>query len=228
MWYDAVSYQKQAKNIRKEVKDHPGGLLPGEYMYGFKKDSRLYPIITFLLYYGREPWDGPQSLHDILDFTDIPEPLKEMTADYRINVIDVRRMENTSVFQTDVRQVFDFIRCSEDKRKLAELVNNDSYFQNMDEDAFDVVSRYTNSRELIKIKEYKRKDGKYNMCKAIQDMIEDSREEGKALGRAYGIEHTKLENARNLLDVLSDEVIAEKIGLSIERVKELRREQVED
>ena len=66
------------------------------------------------------------------------------------------------------------------------------------------------------------------MCKAIQDMIEDSREEGKALGRAYGIEHTKLENARNLLDVLSDEVIAEKIGLSIERVKELRREQVED
>ena len=137
-------------------------------------------------------------------------------------------LEDTSVFQTDVRQVFDFIRCSEDKRKLAELVNNDSYFQNMDEDAFDVVSRYTNSRELIKIKEYKRKDGKYNMCKAIQDMIEDSREEGKALGRAYGIEHTKLENARNLLDVLSDEVIAEKIGLSIERVKELRREQVED
>ena len=100
------------------------------------------------------PWDGPQSLHDILDFTDIPEPLKEMTAEYKINVIDVRRMENTSIFQTDVRQVFDFIRCSEDKRKLAELVNNDSYFQNMDEDAFDVVSRYTNSRELILIKEY--------------------------------------------------------------------------
>ena len=223
MWYDAVSYQKQAKNIRKEVKDHPGGLLPGEYMYGFKKDSRLYPIITFLLYYGREPWDGPQSLHDILDFTDIPELLKEMTADYRINVIDVRRMENTSVFRTDVRQVFDFIRCSEDKGKPAELVNNDSYFQNMDETALDVVSKYTNSKEIVTVKDYRKKEGTYNMCKAIRDMIEDGREEG----RASGIEQTKIENARNLLDILSDEVIAEKIGLPIEKVRELRAELVE-
>ncbi|MBO5259187.1 MAG: transposase, partial [Agathobacter sp.] len=99
-------------------------------------------------------------------------------------------------------------------------VDHDSYFQNMDETAFDVVSKYTNSKELVTVKDYRKKEGTYNMCKAIRDMIED--------GRAEGIEQTKIENARNLLDVLSDEVIAEKIGLSIERVKELRREQVED
>ena len=52
------------------------------------------------------------------------------------------------------------------------------------------------------------------MCKAIRDLMDDSREEG--------IELNKVENAKNLLDVLSDEVIAEKIGLPIERVRKLR------
>lgn len=219
MGYDVARYQKQAKVIGKEVRSNPEGLDSGEYLYGFKKDSRLNPIITFLLYYGEEPWEGPTSLHDMLDFRNIPESLQEMTPNYNIKVIDVRRFEDTSVFKTDVKQVFEFIRCSEDKKKLADLVNHDAYFQSMDEAAFDVVSNYTRSKELVKVKEYERKDGKYNMCKAIQDMIEEGREEGKA----SGILQNKLENARNLLDVLEDEVIAEKIGLPIEKVKELRK-----
>lgn len=41
-------------------------------------------------------------------------------------------------------------------------------------------------------------------------------------GIAKGIQQAKIENAKNLLDVLSDEIIAEKIGLSLEKVKELR------
>lgn len=52
------------------------------------------------------------------------------------------------------------------------------------------------------------------MCKAIRDLMDDSREEG--------IEMNKIENAKNLLDVLSDEIIAEKIGFPLEKVKELR------
>lgn len=43
--------------------------------------------------------------------------------------------------------------------------------------AFDVITKYTNSRELVALKDYKRKDGKYNMCKGIQDMIKHGREE---------------------------------------------------
>ena len=82
-----------------------------------------------------------------------------------------------------------------------------------DEEAFDIVRMYTNSKELVGIKEYEGKDGKKDVCKAIKDLMEDSRQEG--------IEQTKLENARNLLGLLSDEMIAEKIGLSLECVKSL-------
>lgn len=95
-----------------------------------------------------------------------------------------------------------------------DLVKNDVYFQAMDEDAFDVVTQYTNSKELVQKKDYTIEGGKSDMCKAIQDLMEDSREEGR--------EEALIETARNLLDILQDEVIAEKIGLPLEKVKELR------
>lgn len=70
----------------------------------------------------------------MLDFTDIPEQLRDMTSDYRINVIEIRKLKHTEVFRTDVRQVFDFIRCSEDKKQLQELVEREVYYQHMEED----------------------------------------------------------------------------------------------
>ena len=66
------------------------------------------------------------------------------------------------------------------------------------------------------------------MCQAIKDLMEDSRiegiEQGIEQGVEQGIEANKLANAKNLLDVLSDEVIAEKIGLPISKVQQLRAE----
>ena len=55
----------------------------------------------------------------------------------------------------------------------------------------------------------------------MEDSRQEGREVGRQEGRQEGIEQTKLENARNLLGLLSDEMIAEKIGLSLECVKSL-------
>ena len=144
MFYDVSNYEKQASKIRKEVR-HESNLEAGEYMYGFKKDSKLHPLATFILYAGKEPWGKPNSLQDMLDFSDVPEELRDIVSDYKLNVIDIRKFENTNLFQTDIKQVFDFIRCSDDKNKLLELVENDVYYSEMDEDAFEVVTKYTNS-----------------------------------------------------------------------------------
>jgi len=226
--YEVNQYEKQAAKIKKEVQDDMSGMTSGEYLYGFKKDSRLHPVVKFMIYSGKEPWDGPLSLHDIIDFTDIPEELRRKTVDFPINLIDIRRLEDTSMFQSDVKHVFDFIRCAENKEKLYELVSTEPYYQAMDEDAFDVVSMYTNSKELVGIKKYEGKDGKKDVCQAIKDLMADSRQEGREEGIkegiVEGIEQAKIENARNLLGLLSDEIIAEKIGLPLERVKFLHEQ----
>lgn len=136
--------------------------------------------MTFILYGGKEAWDGPESLHDMLDWTDVPEKLKRFVSDYPIHVIKIREFENTNVFQTDVKQVFDFIRCSGDKKALAELVQNDESFQGMEEDAYEVVTQYVKANRLVRVKdEYRGKDGKINMCQALEELIEDGRAEGR-------------------------------------------------
>jgi len=147
----------------------------------------ILPVVTFVLYGGKEKWNGPECLHDMLDWTDVPEKLKMFVSDYPIHVIKIREFENTEVFQTDVKQVFDFIRCSGDRKALAELIQNDKAYQAMEEDAYEVVTQYVKADELIQVKdEYKGKDGKVNMCQALKELIEDGRAEGRASGLADG------------------------------------------
>ena len=72
-----------------------------------------------------------------------------------------------------MRQVFEFIRCSENKKALRQLVESDAYYQHMEEDAFDVVALYTNSTELVHARDYKGENDKVDMCTAIRELMED-------------------------------------------------------
>lgn len=182
MIYDTGVYEQQTSLIRKRIRKEPQKYTSGEYLYGFSKDSRLYPAITLVLYYG-ESWDGPKDLYGMIDFTDLPPELISLISNYQMNLIEVRKLEDTSVFHTDIRQVFDFIRYSEDKFKLKELTERDPYYREMEEDAFDMVVTYANATELVKKENYYSEGGKINMCKALQEMIEDGRMEGCAEGQ---------------------------------------------
>jgi hypothetical protein len=78
----------------------------------------------------------------------------------------------------DIKEVFDFIKCSNDKNKLIELVESREYYRHMEEDAFETVVNYANAEELKIAKEKYGEGGKVNMCTAIQELMADSRNEG--------------------------------------------------
>ena len=157
-----------------------------EYGKGFTKKDKLKPCITLVLYYG-ENWDGAKDIHSLLDFNDIPEELRGAVSNYQIHICEVRKFQNTNVFKTDLKQVFDCIRYSDDKEKLYELVMNDPAYKELDEDTYDVIAEYTNTEQLMEVKQYKEK-GKVDMCKAIEEMIQDGRMEGLSQGIEQGIE----------------------------------------
>ena len=186
MNYDALHYKKQVTSISKKVRANPQGLEPGEYLYGFKKDSRLYPVVTFILYAGEKPWTAATSLHEIIDFKDIPDTLRNLVSDYKIQVIDIRRLQDTSIFKTDVRHVFDFLRCCEDKDALLNLVSSEEYYQNVDSDAYEVIAKYANTKGIVNLETYKNSEGGINMCKGIKDLITDSKAEGHKAGLTEG------------------------------------------
>ena len=215
MEYDAGEYEKQAGKIRKKLRKQKG-LRAEEYLYGFGKNNRLYPVVTFVLYGGKEIWDGPESLHDMLNWTDVPEKLKMFVSDYPIHVIKIREFENTEVFQTDVKQVFDFIRCSGDRKALAELIQNDKAYEAMEEDAYEVVTQYVKADELIQVKdEYRGKDGKVDMCQALKELIEEGREEGRDLAIRDVV-------VRMVKKGISDEEIMELTECSATLIREVR------
>jgi len=186
--YTAGEYEKQAADIRRQVKKELAGLHGGERMYRFKKDSRVRPSVSVILYFGREEWDGPRTLHGMTDFTGVPEEIRIRTQDYRMHLVSVRSLEDTGVFRTDVRQVFDFIRYSEDKTALKKLVMEDPHYQAMEADAWEVIVQYAKAGNLVKAEEYYREDGKIDMCTAIRELLEDERKEGFAEGERSGEE----------------------------------------
>ena len=178
-----IGIENQVARIRSSVRKDSKGLSSGEYLYGFRKDSRLYPTVTFALYYGEKDWDGAMDIYGLLDFTDIPEILREKISNYQIHMIEVRKLKDTSMFKTDVRQVFDFLRFSKDKKKLKELMATDKRYAYLNEDVYNILEAYDG---VFNIKEKYKKGGKVDMCQGLKDWIEDERMEGFSQGRLAG------------------------------------------
>ena len=189
--YEVGAYEHQAAEIYREIRrsgrNFDTELSSGEYLYGFRKSDRLHPVITIILYYGEEEWNGSRDLYGILDFQDIPEQIRQYVQNYRIHVIDVRRME-----RTDLRQVFDLIRFSGNRERLRDLIEQEPAYGKLEEDAFDFASSYVGLRELSKWKEAVREGERFNMKTGFQmyedEFLERGRAEGKEIGRAEGKE----------------------------------------
>ena len=90
-------------------------------------------------------------------------------------------------------------------------------------EAKDELVRLSNDdkqRELYEMRSKILKD----KVSALNEAERKGIEKGIEKGRKEGIEEGKLEIAKNLLDILDDETISLKTGLTIEKIKELRRE----
>ena len=187
MLYDAMEYERHRQIIRwahGENKD----LTQDEYTSGFSKADKLLPVLTIVIYYGKEKWDVPQKLSDICMQG---EPGKdadfmEQIQDYHINVIDVRRLSDEQIegIQSEVKLLFGYVKYDGDKEKLKAFIEkNRKYFERLPKETYEIIANMTETTTLIKTMENFREEGGYNMCKAIDDMIQEGREEGREQGR---------------------------------------------
>lgn len=189
MTYEAGEYERQAAIIRRTVRNENTKRNPGEYLYSFSKESRLHPSIIIVLYYGELPWDGSIDLHGMIDFSGIPEEFHPLIQNYRIHLVDVRHLQNTDVFKTDIRQVFDFIRYSDDTAYLKELLTTSEY-QRLDKDAYEMIATHTNMPTLLEPRMMQTKGGKINMCKAMDIWLAEREAKGVSQGLAQGSDET--------------------------------------
>ncbi len=179
MMEDAADYDRQMRRIGR-LHRRKRDLQGDEFLGGFAKQDRLHPVLTICIYYGKKPYDGARQLYELMEIKDLPENLRGMVNNYKIQVLEVRNFKEIDRFKTDLREVFGFIQRAGDadaERKFT--FENEEKFKALDEEAFDVIVAVTGAEELESMRDtYREEGGKINMCEAIRGMIEQGREEG--------------------------------------------------
>ena len=169
-----------------------------------------------------EKWDGPRTLHEMFDIKD--ERILKYISDYKLNLIEPAMIDNTEKFRSDFKYVVDFIKNSKNKKKLEELVDDNSeYFSRVPHDTAMLI-KYCVDVDVRVTK----KEEETNMCKAIEDMKEDAREEvrqqmQKEIER---VKREKEEMCKAIEDMKEDarEEVRQQMQKEIERAKREKEE----
>ena len=143
MIYDALQYGKQVNETAAKHREDRDWGNKQEYLSGFCKTDKLLPVITLVIHFGSEPWDGPKSLHEMLEICD-PDILSYIQ-DYKIHLIDPAglTLEDLEKFQSSLREVLGCIKYSGNKEEYNAYISNNSRMP-LDPIANQVVRTVTN------------------------------------------------------------------------------------
>ena len=186
MLYDSMQFARQvtkaAKSHRQEKEHKPTS---DEFLSGFYKTDRLIPVVTLVIYWGPDRWDGPLTLKEM--YAEADDAVMQYVPDYKINLIAPEQMSDDEIkeFQTSLKEVMLYIKYSKDKNKLQKVTQADESFQNLDRQAAEVINVTTNSK--LKYPEGKEK---IDMCLALEEMRMDSKREGIREGEIKGAVET--------------------------------------
>ena len=209
--YDGLQYGKQVQNKAADHRKNGRHLSKSEFLSGFGKQDRLTPVVTLVVYFGVDRWDGARSIHEMMDVNDAE--LLRYVQDYRINLIEPAALstEELDKFATSLREVLGYIKYLNDKDKLISFITA-TPDKLIDAEAARVINIMTKTHIDIPedVKEI-------NMCKAIEDLINDSKAEGRSEGitqekdlrvRRYLMLHNNPQEAATLFELPLDNVIA--------------------
>lgn len=205
MFYDSLSYAEQIENKWRNLKmDEKINLTGTEFLSHFRKRDKIKPVLTFVFFYGDE-WDGNLELYDMLEWDEETnkEILHKYIPNYRINLINPTKLQDLSVFKSDLQLIFGMLKYKDDKEKLFNFTkDNSNYFESVSTQTAYAIGAFLNYDKLLdKILEKDEKE-EQDMCKALEDLYNDGVAEGELKGRLEGKQET-LKNTVTLLKSLN-------------------------
>lgn len=106
--YDGLGYLKEYQEITKIRRVDREKMTGDEFLSKMRKEDRLHPIISIVLYYSEKNWDGPRCLKDMI--VEMPEAIGQIFSDYKMNLVQIRESEEYTFHNEDVRTVFEVSR----------------------------------------------------------------------------------------------------------------------
>lgn len=224
MLQEALEYNRQIRAIARKNEAAVGKYQDaGERLYRFKKTDRLCPVATLVVYWGDDEWTGAQTLHDMIDFNigdGFPEAgLRKLVPEYPIHFLNASTFGHSEYFKTELRPLLELFKRRNDKKTFIEYIQTNEAGWNMNNESWHMLSQLTHSKSLGRlIREKNQKEQAEHshneseamiMCKAIDDLENDARNEGIEIGKVEGIAMGKTEGiaigkVESILELLED------------------------
>ena len=131
----------------------------------------IFPVITFVIYYGEEEWRHETTLHKRLN---LDSELKHYVSDYSINLIDLKKLSEDDInkFKKDFKLIADYmVKGSKHKADRIDL--------NHPEEVSELILRLTGEELPFEVE---CEEGGKNMEKFFEPMFERAEARGKAEG----------------------------------------------
>ncbi len=190
MQYDTMEYSRQLDTLRKKNEKTDDYATDAERIGKIKKIDRLTPVYTLCLYHGEEPWDGPRSLKDMMNFGKDSDGMSSYFADYPLNLYCLNEQTSFDAFQTEIKKVFQLMGFRRNKVRLQQEIINNPEYHKIDIDSLEVVSVMLDAPQIWKDRakyiQTENEKEECDMCQAIREWIEEERSIGMELGKAEG------------------------------------------
>ncbi len=197
MLYDALQYTKQVEEaaaLHRKSGDYKEAS-SDEFLSGFLKSDCLLPVVTLVVYWGAEHWDGPRSIHEMFKNLDIE--MRPYVPEYRINLIEPAAISDDAFenFHSTLKEVLEAIKYRQDADRLMDVVEADEQFKHLGRTEQDVLKACVDSE--LQLAETKNEE-EFNMSSAIQVLQERAEEKGKVEGKA----ENALQNIKSLMKTM--------------------------
>ena len=154
-----------------------------------KEGKVLHPVLTIVIYTGKEPWDAPRCLKEMvpvnypLEGTDIP--------DFQMRLLSLREIPKKMLprCEKNLRTVVKYLQCEDDSDGLLEMLESDPDFKEVHADTVRAIEEITGAKI-----DFPPKQEIVDMCYAQKMLLKREREAERKKGIQAVIATAKVAN----------------------------------
>lgn len=191
MLYDALQYagqvekagaSYQAQRNDKEA-ENTVKLTAEEFLSRFRKTDRLVPVITLVIYFGADEWDGPTSIEEM--FLVKNSALQPFIQNYKLNLITPKQIGDNE-FEKFRSELGSVLLCAKHSKDENLDILTQPVYKDLGRRTADLINELTSLE--MDFKNYINEKGRVDVCEAYLNTKREMTEQGIEIGTERGIE----------------------------------------
>lgn len=175
MLTDALRYTQQCKAMEQEHRTQKDLHGSAEFLSGITAHDRIAPMLTMVIYYGEDAWNGPECLTDMMS---IPDGYGPYINNYALHVFQARDGHQYAFKNRDNQDFFMLLSELYQQKGRIDINEFEKRHPGMDVywETLAAVGAATGTTSLIRLA-FKHKGDDIRMCTALQGLIDEGRNE---------------------------------------------------